>query len=186
MGMIVFSDFNCPFCYVFNERLRKLGHSEQVEWRGVQHAPDLLIPMRATRAASTELAREVKMIRDMAPEIIIAEPSAKPNSGPAIRLMADMLMLDRTAAYALKDRIFTALWIDGVDISSSTILHNLASGVSRLVVENRPTDSAIAQAVRWDRQWRESGLSSVPSGILPNGKPFQGMLSAEDLRRYLA
>jgi predicted DsbA family dithiol-disulfide isomerase len=91
----LFSDFKCPFCYAMHERLFVLGVMEQVSWRGVQHARHLPVPMVAWSGhLAMELQQEVEMVRRLAPDVLIALPLGKPNSGPAIAAAARALSID--------------------------------------------------------------------------------------------
>ncbi|MGA6829129.1 DsbA family protein [Nitrospira sp. NS4] len=37
--VVLYSDFNCPFCYAMHEQLRESGLGERVEWRGGATCP---------------------------------------------------------------------------------------------------------------------------------------------------
>ncbi|MGH8728872.1 MAG: hypothetical protein ACREV9_12130 [Burkholderiales bacterium] len=88
-GVALYSDFNCPYCYALGERLFAAASAHRVEWRGVQHAPYLPIPMASAGAAlAAELSDEVGAIRRLAPEVSITLPRGKPNTGPAIRAVS--------------------------------------------------------------------------------------------------
>src|SRR5574341_165313 len=92
--IVVYSDFNCPFCYAMHERLHGYGVLDRVAWRGVQHAPHLPIPMaRWNGPLMDELRHEVAMVGRLAPTLPIVVPEGKPNTGPAIRLEARVLSL---------------------------------------------------------------------------------------------
>ena len=39
--VLVFSDFNCPFCFTLNEWLEAEGLGSMVRWVGIEHRPDL-------------------------------------------------------------------------------------------------------------------------------------------------
>jgi hypothetical protein len=43
---LLYSDFNCPFCYAMHERLYEMNLLTRCEWRGVQHASHLPRPMK--------------------------------------------------------------------------------------------------------------------------------------------
>lgn len=61
---ILYSDFNCPFCYALEERLVGLHLAAFVEWRGVQHAPEMPVPMQlANLGLSQSIEREVVMVK---------------------------------------------------------------------------------------------------------------------------
>ena len=85
----LYSDFNCPFCYAMHERLHALGVMDRISWQGVQHAPHLPVPMAGWAGhLAAELKQEVQMVRRLAPELPIAVPPGKPNTGRAIAAAA--------------------------------------------------------------------------------------------------
>lgn len=102
MSCRLFSDFNCPFCYAMHERLHGLGLMPQISWHGVQHARQLPVPMQTWSGHSaSELKQEVEMVRRWAPELSIALPWGKPNSGPAIAAAARALSIDGLLAHKI-------------------------------------------------------------------------------------
>ncbi|KAA0273285.1 MAG: hypothetical protein EDQ89_05320, partial [Acidobacteria bacterium] len=119
-GPILYSDFNCPYCYATHERLERLGLHDRVRWRGVQHSPELPRPMRAAAGPfAAELAREVESIRLRAPEVPIELPTGKPNTGPAIELAA---AAGGEAAGGLVLGLYRRFWRDGEDLSDPDVL----------------------------------------------------------------
>lgn len=112
--VVVYSDFNCPFCYALNEALLRLNLAEPPAWRGVQHAPGLLVPMTPWRGALAEdLEREVEAVRLRAPDLPITLPPGKPNTARAIRAAALALQLDRQRGPLFKDLLYRAFWCRG-------------------------------------------------------------------------
>src|SRR5579885_3898605 len=110
----LYSDFNCPFCYAFGERLIALRLVDVVAWRGVQHAPHLPIPMAAAGPTfASELAREVGLVQRLAPEVPIVLPKGKPNTGPAILAVAAAMQQDGGKAYAFAASLYRAFWQRG-------------------------------------------------------------------------
>jgi predicted DsbA family dithiol-disulfide isomerase len=88
----LYSDFNCPFCYALHERLDRLQCWEHVQWKGVQHASFLSVPMtRWSGGDLSELRDEVAFVQRLAPEIPIAVPSGKPNTKLAIAVVAGVM-----------------------------------------------------------------------------------------------
>src|SRR5579871_6663497 len=89
---LLYSDFNCPFCYALHGRLHHMKVLDRCEWRGVQHAPHLPRPMKpwqGTRGA--ELRHEVEVVRRLAPGLQIALPAGKPNTRPSIETAIGIL-----------------------------------------------------------------------------------------------
>ena len=72
---ILYSDFNCPFCYALHERLHDMALLSRCEWRGVQHAPHLPRPMKPWHGSlGVELRQEVAVVQWLAPDLQIAPP----------------------------------------------------------------------------------------------------------------
>jgi predicted DsbA family dithiol-disulfide isomerase len=182
--VILYSDFNCPFCYALGERLLAAASTHRVEWRGVQHAPYLPIPMaNAGAALAAELSNEVGAIRRLTPEVSIALPRGKPNTGPAIRAVAAALKIDRDCAHAFKDSLYREFWQRGADISDVGVLSELAKAATLPeeldVSEIKPTVSA------WQRAWESNGLGGVPSMIRGDGAALVGLVTSEAIRDFL-
>ena len=58
----VYADFNCPFCYALNERLRELNLEQRIDFRPIQHAPAIL-GKQVGFEELRELTREVAEVR---------------------------------------------------------------------------------------------------------------------------
>ncbi|MCE3223506.1 MAG: uncharacterized protein K0S58_1686 [Nitrospira sp.] len=183
----LFSDFNCPFCYAMHERLFMLGLMEQVSWRGVQHARHLPLPMTAWSGhRAMELRQEVEMVRRLAPELPIALPSGKPNSGRAIAAAARALSVDAITAPALIRALYRLFWIEGQDLSDDSLLQREAgrhgfsptqiAGVSALPIDH------IVRA--WEEQWIETEHPGVPLLQRPDLPLLAGLVPAESIRRF--
>lgn len=177
---VVYSDPNCPFCYAMGERLHALGVSEQVEWRGVQHAPHLTIPLApASAGLARELEAEVAAIGQLAPELPIAKPIGKPNTAPAILAIAQALRHDPGAGHVFKDSVYRAFWVHGRDISSPDELERLAAEANLPpLVEMPPADDLVRA---WARSWMELGTGGVPLLIRTDGRGLVGLTTMAKL-----
>lgn len=182
--VILYSDFNCPFCYALGERLIAAASTHRVEWRGVQHAPYLPIPMaNAGAALAAELSNEVGAIRRLAPEVSIALPRGKPNTGPAIRAVAAALKIDRERAHAFKDSLYREFWQRGADISDAGLLRELAKAAG---FPQQLDGSEIELTVsEWQQAWESNGLSGVPAMIRGDGAALVGLATREAISDFL-
>ncbi len=181
---ILYSDFNCPFCYALGERLNALGLADRVEWRGVQHAPRLPIPMaRASSELAEELGQEVAAILRLAPEVRIAVPRGKANTSRAIASVAAVRPLAPAQASAFKDAIYRRFWVSGDDISDPGVLSALAREAGLGVLPSGP--EAGQRAARWQRDWDASGLRGVPSLLRDDGCALAGLTPAGTLLQFL-
>lgn len=182
--IVLYSDFNCPFCYALGERLLAAGASKRVIWRGVQHAPELPIPMAsAGPRLAAELQDEVRAIRQRAPEVPISAPRGKPNTGPAIHAVAAALRLDKARAYELKDNLYREFWQQGADISAPDVLRQWAKAAG--LPEELDVAGVEITVAGWQREWEMSGLGGVPSMLRRDSRPLVGLVSVEAILEFL-
>ena len=175
---LLYSDFNCPFCYALHERLHELQLIERCEWRGVQHAPHLPRPMKAWQGSlGAELRQEVALVQRLAPGLSIALPSGKPNTGPAIALAASLLQRDREAGMQVVRALYHAFWVNGQDISNPLVLDEFG------IADGSELDQVIGE---WEAAWHETGQAGVPLIVSPQGELLVGCVPAEQLRRFFA
>ena len=173
---LLYSDFNCPFCYALHERLHELQLIDRCEWRGVQHAPHLPRPMKVWAGSlEAELRQEVAVVQRLAPGLPIALPSGKPNTGPAISLAASLFQRDRAAGMQTVRALYHAFWVKGQDISNPLVLDEF--GI---------TDGSDLDQVReeWDAAWHETGQAGVPLVVSPGGVLLVGCVPTEQIQAF--
>lgn len=186
---IVYSDFNCPFCYALNEELRTLGLAEGVAWRGVQHAPQLPVPMAPwTGPLAAELQCEVRALRRLAPGLPIGVPPGKPNTARAIRAAALALRTDSARGEAFKNLLYAALWRDGADLSNPAILDHLGeqAGFGAGVLAEAEEQSIVRIAAGWQEEWERRGHLPVPTVMRPDGGKLIGFPGGRQVRQFFA
>ncbi len=181
---VLYSDFNCPFCYAFGERVIALGLIDRIAWRGVQHAPHLPTPMATVGPTfASELAREVQFVQRLAPEVPIALPRGKPNTGPAIRAVAAAMNIDSHKAHNLAASLYRIFWQHGADISALSVIQDLAhqAGLPDVSV----TPKSIESVAAWHADWLDRGVGSVPDLIRRDGESITGLVDLDTLRRFV-
>jgi predicted DsbA family dithiol-disulfide isomerase len=184
MKVILYSDFNCPFCYALNERTHAAGVADRVQWRGVQHAPQLKIPMvPADPSLSAELQEEVRAIRQWAPEIAIEIPPGKPNTGPASAAVAAALLANAPGANDFKDSLYRAFWRQGADLSDAEMLHELARAAG--LTERWDAADVAATVAGWHDDWMRSGFRGVPAMLRSDGQRLEGLVSQQVLQAFV-
>jgi predicted DsbA family dithiol-disulfide isomerase len=184
LDCILYSDFNCPFCYAFGERTIALGFANRIAWRGVQHAPHLPIPMaQAGPAFASELAREVQFVQRLAPEISIALPRGKPNTGPAIQAVSAAMNVDPHKAHRLATSLYRTFWQHGADISTQSVIRNLAQQAD--LPDLSITPEAVKMASAWHDAWLDRGVGSVPDLVRQDGESITGLVDLDTLRRFV-
>ena len=184
MGTVLYTDLNCPFCYATEVRLEALGLSDRVQWRGVEHEPDLPVPMmREDEELNAEVAEEVGSVRSRAPDVEIVEPSGKPNTARAIAVAAAAERVDGRRAADLRHALYRALWVDGADISEPGVLDDLAAAHGLEAVNPRPDDEM--RVTSWRLDWERSPLRGVPLLVRDDGEILYGLKGIDELERFV-
>lgn len=180
---VLFSDFNCPFCYALEERLVALRLSASVEWKGVQHDPDLPAPRQiANFSQSRTLEREVVQVKELAPEVDIAFPVGKPNTRHALEYSIAAARKDTMLGLVYRHTIAREMWVNGEDISDETLLAKIGHqlGLEDLNVE----EADCAQARKWQSEWEQIGTGAVPTLVRDDGKILVGLAGTADLQKF--
>lgn len=181
--VVLYSDFNCPFCYALHERLRDVGVIDRCEWRGVQHAPQLPRPMKPwSGSLGAELRHEVTMVQRLAPGLPISLPPGKPNTLPAIEYAIALLQKEPRVGMDFVRRTYRAFWCEGRDISDPVVLKELAG---EHVVENGDGQSQVL-AQKWETSWHATGQNGVPLLVSPDGDLLVGCVPVEQVRQFFA
>ena len=180
----VYADFNCPFCYALNERIHLMKLDRQVDFRLIQHAPDVSSDDSGFEVLS-ELTREVAEVRRRAPSTRINIPMFRPNSGPASLLVFAVAKTDPLAATRLRQRVYRALWIDGEDISSAQVL----SALLRELDIDPPDGDAMdaAELETWQQTWDRSAEfeRNIPIMVSARGETVIGFPLEPELDTFL-
>jgi len=185
--IVLYSDFNCPFCYAMHERLHDHAVLDRIEWRGVQHAPELPLPMaRWNGRLRDELRQEVAMVERLAPMLPIVVPEGKPNTRRAIQLAARVLRRDPVPGLGLIRRLYWLFWREGRDISDVAVLGEalLALGLSQQGLGEKDEASALVLE-GWTSQWHGTGQAGVPLLERADGMLVVGLARESDLKRFL-
>ena len=184
MRVTLFTDLNCPFCYSTEQRLERLGVSGQVAWRGVEHEPELPVPMaRGDLEIAAELAEEVEAVRSRAPEVAIAVPPGKANTAAGLLAAAAALRVDAGRGAAFRQAVYRAFWRDGLDISDPAVLDQLADHVWLSPHQTRPEDALTVAS--WRMEWERSPLRGVPLLVREDGETVYGLKDVETLERFV-
>jgi predicted DsbA family dithiol-disulfide isomerase len=187
-SFVLYADFNCPFCYALHERLHACKVMGRVEWRGVQHAPQLPIPMARWHGRMLEdLHHEVALVERLAPKLPIAIPEGKPNTKPAIQLAARVLEQDPVQGSELVTHLYRLFWRDGRDISDAALLGEALAerGLdSHCPLEETAATTRILDG--WDDRWRGTGEGGVPLLVRSDGSMLAGLAQERELKKFLA
>lgn len=199
MQIDIFSDFVCPWCYLGSLRLeRALAQRPQLEarrtWRPFQLNPDIP-PEGVDRAAylsskfgSKERARQMHaLVEDAANAdgvtIKLSAITHTPNTVAAHRLM--VLATRDKAADVVAKRLFTAYFVDCLDIGRIDVLISLArevgldTGKTHRYLTSRQGHSALKSAEAFARRL---DLHAVPCFIFDQQYALAG---AQDPASFL-
>jgi predicted DsbA family dithiol-disulfide isomerase len=185
---ILYSDFNCPFCYAMHERLHEMSLLPLCEWRGVQHASHLPRPMKPWQGSlGAELRHEVTVVQRLAPGLPIALPPGKPNTRPAIEQAVAFLRLDPSHMMSFVRGTYRAFWCEGKDISDPEVLRQLVEqggGSPASADAINSEDCRVAQ--EWEAAWHQTGQAGVPLMVSPEDYLLVGCAPLDDIRRFFA
>lgn len=154
---LFYTDYNCPFCYALNERVRTIGRSQQIMWRGVEHLPGT-ISSCTSLDDSAQIVAEVSMIRKRAPEITLIAPEFRPNTKLANRLTLLAEQQDASRVADLRTLIYRAYWQQGQDISDVNVLKSLCQQLEMQFPVELETSSSHLKAIdnlldQWQSEW---------------------------------
>ena len=181
---MLYTDLNCPFCYATETRLEALGLQGRVEWRGVEHEPDLPVPMMLDDDdLNEEVADEVSQVRSRAPDVEISQPTGKPNTARAIAFASAAERTDPERGRKVRHDIYRAFWVDEGDISQPDVLQSIAAKHGLEGVEVRPDDEMRVTA--WRLDWERSPLRGVPLLVRDDGEVMYGLKGVEELESFV-
>jgi 2-hydroxychromene-2-carboxylate isomerase len=154
---VVYADLNCPFCYAMQEQLHAMDLLEQVDWRLIEHAPDISV-FNATPESQAELASEVFTVRSRAPQVQVALPPLRSDSRFAILCVIAAREIDEIKALDLLTNLYRALWIEGKDISSTAVIYDC------IVEAGLPGELSIEEnhelcLQNWQQQWERGSYN---------------------------
>ncbi|MBL4762516.1 MAG: diguanylate cyclase [Gammaproteobacteria bacterium] len=181
--MIIYADLNCPYCYALNEQLEQLKIADLVDWRPVEHAPD----MQAYSFSSTdeqELIKEVNDVHSKAPDITLSLPSIRPNSRLANELLAKVKLDHPKKERQFRTAVFRSLWIHDQNFSSLHVLDALLLSVG--LPQTLTGEAAVKNLSQWRREWEFGGCArNIPCMESSKGFKMLGLPPFEQLKSFL-
>lgn len=165
--LIIYGDFNCPFCALASTRVSYLERHglAEADWRAVEHAPN--IPQDGKEIIGDlrdEIQREIDQIRSLLREgetDPLTLPSRQPNTNRATAAYASASVVDRPK---LRERLFNAYWMHDADSADSETLMRLGA-----------THTNETTAAQWRNEWLALPNPLVPIMVLPDGQISRGL-----------
>lgn len=182
MQYTVYADINCPFCFALNERFSALGLATDVDWRPVQHAPDIA-SSRYSFESLSELTAEVMEVRRRVPSLNIVTPPFRPNTALASGLIAEAARIAPDRATRLRTLVYEALWQSGQDISDPGIACRLAdeAGLDGLVI----SEDSRRRLAAWQQEWEAGGFDrNIPVTLSSGGNSLIGLPALAEQNRF--
>ncbi|PIE25196.1 MAG: hypothetical protein CSA60_01535 [Neptuniibacter caesariensis] len=180
---IVYADLNCPFCYALHEQLGRYGLLNQVDWRLIEHSPDIAI-YNKTAESQAELASEVFVVRSRAPGIDVALPKFRSDSRFATLCIIEAAEKNPEKSIELRRNLYRALWVEGKDIADVSVIYECLKK-SGLPTELDITESHENQFADWQTAWEEGEFNlRIPVICAPDGRTSLGLPSPEDLNAF--
>ena len=181
--ILVFSDFNCPFCFTLNEWLNDLGFGQRVKWVGIEHKPDL--PRQGKNNAEDLATKtgEVREVQRRAPEVAVVAPPLWAHSGLALGAQCAVEDDFPHQAAALRTTLFRRLWRDGSNIANPRLVDECLKQNGLPPVADLFIDQ---QRIEEQTLWWKAELDRIPCMIAPTGVRHLGLQDKEKVSAFLS
>jgi len=177
---IVYGDLNCPFCYALQEQLAHCDLLAQVDWRLIEHAPEIGVYGRNAESQA-ELAGEVFTVRSRAPQVQLSLPPIRSDSRFAILCIIAAMEQDYSKALQLRANLYRALWVRGLDIANTSVIYDCITEAGlpgELSIEERHEEVLN----HWQSEWEHGDFAlRIPVVVAPDGRRMLGLAPPEDL-----
>ncbi len=179
--MVVYGDFTCPYSFLASQRADALAATglAAVQWRAVEH--DRSVPP-AGRLGQAEpgwrrAVSEAAALARPGESVPARPPVVVSNTHAAVYLYAWADVSDRPL---LRRRLFQAVWLDGLPVSS---VEDLLALLGRRAVHPAPYRSAGLRLKQWRAQWQQVPDRRLPAVV----RPADGVVvTGADALAYLA
>jgi diguanylate cyclase (GGDEF)-like protein len=180
----VYSDFNCPFCFVQHTRIKQLGLENDVEWRFVEHAPNLSSQVESEQAI-TALNSEYSLILQRGSDTEVNNPQFCVNTRIAILSFISIRQSHPQIAFEYLSEIYKAYWQQAKDISDTIVLRGILShfAINELKIDS---NAEIVQN-RWQQQWQSGGFDSrIPALSTSGNRLLLGLQHIKNISNFIS
>jgi 2-hydroxychromene-2-carboxylate isomerase len=181
-ALVVYGDFGCAMCYLASQRVDELTRAGvAVEWRAVEHRPELpvtgLRPDVDTRSAADRAVADARALGRPGERLPVAGPALVPKAQAAVSAYAEGCGTE--VGDEIRRLLFTAYWVDGIDIGNPAVLHTLLGGTFMrgkatsepirewgfaVTVTGGPITTRAWRLTRdWNQEWQALGRPELPS-----------------------
>lgn len=189
----IFFDYNCPFCYVANVRLQRLGTRYPIafHWRFIETQPNVSSrgePVPPPGQDEAQWARSQQTLADISREERIPLPSQRytTNTRRAL-LLAQAVLAERPERFMeFHNALFHAYFQRGENIGDVEILGGIARAnkVDDLIESAWGTPTYFEKLLEHVEAAQALSVSRVPTLVLAE-RPFSGAAAVETLEQAL-
>ncbi len=180
----MFVDFNCPFCFVQTERLLQLKPETKVEYRFIEHAPNV-ISHANTAEQMALLNEEFSIIVERGKDIDICKPSFCVNTRLAILYYLSMLEISLTKAQEFRTLAYRYYWQHNRDISKPEVIAQILKELD--IVDLQISESAIDSFRETQKFWLNGDLDQrIPAMRSDKNGLLLGLQHIETITAYVA
>ena len=201
-ALVVYGDFGCAMCYLASQRVDELTRAGvAVEWRAVEHRPELpvtgLHPDVDTRSAADRAVADARALLRPGERLPVAGPALVPKAQAAVSAYAEGCGAE--VGDEIRRLLFTAYWVDGIDIGNPEVLDTLLGGTFMrgkatseplrewgfaVTVTGGPITTRAWRLIRdWNQEWQVLGRPELPSlwdaSRIQSGERALGQLTDE-------
>ncbi|MEZ4741037.1 MAG: DsbA family protein [Bdellovibrionota bacterium] len=180
---VLYSDLNCPFCFILNEWIIARNVDEWIEWIGIEHLPDLTPIQSCSIESFKVLQKEVQEVLLRSEGVHIIQPEFRANTRLALKAIEAVKDQAPQRYRDIKTALFRALWIRGQDISDVNIINKIMKSfhVSFSSEElDRYSDIVNLNTENW-----KSKYDRIPYIVGPGEQFYAGLGSGNNLNEYL-
>jgi len=188
MNVIVFYDYNCPFCYIASRRLALLsGEFEfSTQWKGIEIHPEFP-PEGAKRGRSVKSLIVKEAMGEAAEKegIEIRSPRFAANSRPALEASEFAKTVGRFEVFHYA--VYEAYFMEGLNIGKPDVLLSIGerAGIDRKALADSLERRTMRGAVESnEREAAKYTVLGVPTIIL-GSFPVHGCQSLETMRAMI-
>jgi len=176
--IVVFSDFNCPYCFTLNEWINDLGVGHRVRWVGIEHKPEL--PRMGDNAPEDRmlLRQEIDDVDRRAPEVGVVTPTLWANSHDALLIQNAIEDDNPELAPQVRRTIFQRYWQGGSALDE-TSLQPVLEG---LALDKPEVEPDYLESMT---QWWRTHLDRIPAMVAPTGITHLGLQNKQQVRAFL-
>jgi signal transduction histidine kinase len=159
----VYADLSCPFCFTLNEWLEEANQHHLIEWRGIEHLPDLTPEVGRCESERTAIQDELAQLQPHGGGVVANDPGFRPNTRLGLAVLRWIADQQPTCLSEARRALFRAIWWDGIDISELAAIRGVLQSVNLRDLGDLSVEIAAVQSET--RAWRERSEKRLPTVV---------------------